>query len=683
MFKDWKVATKMFSSFGLVALIALFLGLLGYYGQVKSVEAIKEVGIVRLPSVESLLVIKASANEAKSALRTMLLPNLDKTVRQSQYDVVKNARETYEAAWKIYEPLPQTPEEAELWKQFVPAWQKWREANSTFIEVMRKIEALDLGDPVDLGRNLESFRGDHYKLATATCSLLNGGESFDNGDNHEACRFGKWMASFKTTNPQLLQMMRDMTESHRAFHGGVKKIKALAAAGQIDEARNVYTTQLVDSMGRTFGKLDEMRVLADSAIDLRRQAEHQLLEVAREHQLKATDLLDKIIRLNSDIAADEVKRLEQQGRRLKIISLAAAAIGVIFALLIAVVITRAITIPLAKAVSVANQLSKGDLTVEIRTESKDETGQLLSAMATMTGNLRSMFADIFKGADTLASSSSELAAVSRQLSTTARDTADKSGTVAAASEEMVTNIQAVSAAMEQSTSNVNLVASATEEMTATVHEIGQSAEKARSVSEGAVKQSQMTSEKLSALGASADKVGKVTETITEISEQTNLLALNATIEAARAGEAGKGFAVVANEIKELARQTAAATVEIKSQIEEMQGTTNSTIDDIKKISDVIVEISHVINGVATAVEEQTAATNEIAGNISQAAQGVAEVNENMAQATVVVDDITRNITLINEEANQVGASSTQVQASAQGLSALATQLETLVKQFKI
>nr|WP_320011745.1 methyl-accepting chemotaxis protein [uncultured Desulfobulbus sp.] len=71
------------------------------------------------------------------------------------------------------------------------------------------------------------------------------------------------------------------------------------------------------------------------------------------------------------------------------------------------------------------------------------------------------------------------------------------------------------------------------------------------------------SSQVNELGLAAQEIGKVVEAITEISEQVNLLALNATIEAARAGDAGKGFAVVANKIKELARQTAEATGEIK------------------------------------------------------------------------------------------------------------------------
>ncbi len=206
---------------------------------------------------------------------------------------------------------------------------------------------------------------------------------------------------------------------------------------------------------------------------------------------------------------------------------------------------------------------------------------------------------------------------------------------------------------------------------------------ARGIAESAVNQAKSTSAKMAELEKSAKKIGQVTETITEISEQTNLLALNATIEAARAGEAGKGFAVVANEIKELARQTAAATVDIKNQIGDMQSNTNATIGDISRISEVIFEINTVINAIATAVEEQSAATTEIAGNITQASQGIAEVNENMAQSTIVVSDITHDISDINQQSEQVGSGSGQVQNQAQELAKLAKQLEQLMAQFKV
>ena len=366
-------------------------------------------------------------------------------------------------------------------------------------------------------------------------------------------------------------------------------------------------------------------------------------------------------------------------RNMLIIATVALVVGIGFALLL----TRAITGPVRKTATFAQTMANGDFTTKLEVDQGDEIGVMAQSLNQMVGQLGSMIRDIVGGINRLSMSSTDLAAVSKQLSSAAKDTADKSGSVASATEEMSTNFHSVSAAMEQSTSNVNMIASSTEEMTATVNEIAESAEKARIITDKAVKQSQATTSKMTELGESARKIGRVTETITEISEQTNLLALNATIEAARAGEAGKGFAVVANEIKELARQTAEATVDIKNQISEMQSTTNLTIDDIGKISEVILEINTVINAIATAVEEQSAATNEISGNIAQASMGIAEVNENVAQSSIVVAEITRNVSEISLQSTQVNDGSTQVQTSAQTLSDLADQLEGMVKKFKV
>ncbi len=413
------------------------------------------------------------------------------------------------------------------------------------------------------------------------------------------------------------------------------------------------------------------------------KAKAMLLTTLRAVQAKYFTVCEEMIDFQTKQAQAQAKEAAESAGQAKALILILLAVAMVISVAAAILIIRSIIGPVEKTVKLAETMATGDLTARLDIDQQDEIGKMARSMNGTVTQLRTMIGEIITGINTLSTSSADLAAVSRQLSSAAQATAQKSGTVATAAEEMSANIHSVSAAMEQSSSNVGMVATATEEMTATVNEIGQSAEQARAVSERAVKQSQATSDKITALGESARKVGKVTETITEISEQTNLLALNATIEAARAGEAGKGFAVVANEIKELARQTAAATVDIKSQINDMQTTTSSTIEDIEKISQVIAEINTVIGGIATAVVEQSAATSEIAGNISQAAQGITEVNENVAQSTVVISEITQNISEINQEANQVGESSSQVQSSAQGLEELAAQLEVLMKKFKV
>lgn len=413
------------------------------------------------------------------------------------------------------------------------------------------------------------------------------------------------------------------------------------------------------------------------------KAKAMLLTSLRAAQSKYFTVTEEVIAFQTKMANEAAATAQQDAVRAEILIVVFCLVGLVLGILAAIFIVRSITGPVGKTVQLAETMAGGDLTAQLAVDQQDEIGIMAKAMNQTLGQLRKMIGEIVTGVNTLSNSSTDLAAVSRQLSASAQETASKSGTVATAAEEMSSNFHSVSAAMEQSSSNVGLVATATEEMTATVNEISRSAEKAREVSEKAVKQSQATSDKITALGESAQKVGKVTETITEISEQTNLLALNATIEAARAGEAGKGFAVVANEIKELARQTAAATVDIKHQIADMQSTTGSTIKDIEEISAIIAEVNSVIATIATAVVEQSTATNEIAGNISQASQGIMEVNENVAQSTMVVAEITKNIAEINIEANQVGASSSQVQSSAQDLSALAARLQTLMNQFKV
>lgn len=220
-------------------------------------------------------------------------------------------------------------------------------------------------------------------------------------------------------------------------------------------------------------------------------------------------------------------------------------------------------------------------------------------------------------------------------------------------------------------------------MTATVAEIAKNADKARGISESAVEKSRATSQKMAKLGESANKIGKVTETITEISEQTNLLALNATIEAARAGEAGKGFAVVANEIKELAKQTADATIDIKSQISEMQGTTKVTVEDMDAISKIIDDIFVIINEIASTVAEQSSATREIADNIAQTSMGIGEVNENVAKTTVTITDISGEVNAVSKASSEVDDSAGQVENKSRELHELAGNLDKLVKKFKV
>lgn len=369
--------------------------------------------------------------------------------------------------------------------------------------------------------------------------------------------------------------------------------------------------------------------------------------------------------------------------KLQWLMVSVAIICTVAIVLVALFITRSITKPIVRGVDFAKTMAGGDFSQTLDIDSKDEVGILAKALNDMTHSVGSMFKEVISGVDTMTGASSELTEIAHMMSGSAEKTSMKSDSVSSSSEEMSGNLNSVAAAMEQATANLTIVATSSEEMSNTISEIASNSERARSITAEAVTQAKDASGTVGELGVSAQEIGKVTETITEISEQTNLLALNATIEAARAGEAGKGFAVVANEIKELAKQTADATQDIKRQVGGIQSSSDGVVGAIQTVSSVIDEINQIVSTIATAVEEQSVATQEIAQNVTHASQGIGEVNQNVAHSSSVANTINQDIDEVNSLTDEMTNSSSQVNLSAQELSKLAGQLKELVSRFSV
>jgi len=326
---------------------------------------------------------------------------------------------------------------------------------------------------------------------------------------------------------------------------------------------------------------------------------------------------------------------------------------------------------------------EGDLTKRISITSKDELATLGELFNLFMGKIQNIIKQLSGDARNIDVSSTELVSVAGDMTRNANGTADMAGKVTTAAEDMSSNLNSVAAAMEESSTNAHMVASAAEEMNATINEIAKNAETARTISGNAAARTSEVEAGMSDLNKAAQSIGKVTDTIAEISDQTNLLALNATIEAARAGEAGKGFAVVANEIKELAKQTVKATSDIRSQIDNVQNNTNSTLASIKEVSGVIRDVNEIVSTIAAAVTQQSAATQEIVSNITSLSQGIREANENVSQGSEAAGNITREISGVNAATTQMKQSSGLVMQSASKMSSMAEELKRIVQTFKV
>jgi methyl-accepting chemotaxis protein len=297
-------------------------------------------------------------------------------------------------------------------------------------------------------------------------------------------------------------------------------------------------------------------------------------------------------------------------------------------------------------------LGRGDLTVSV--EPRTEQDLLARNFTHAAASLRETIQQMAGSSTSMASASEELSATASQLSSNAEETA--------------TQALAVSEAAGEISRNVQTVVSGSEQMIVSIKEISTNAHRAAKVAADGVKIAQEANESVGKLNISSNEIGNVVKVITTIAEQTHLLALNATIEAARAGEAGKGFAVVAKEVKELARETAKATEDIRRKILAIQSDTAGAIHGIGEIGTIISEIHDIQTTIASAVEEQTATTNEISRNIAD----VAKRNHEVARNVTGVSEATKGTTEGAEYTNKAAGE----------LAALAATLKSLVSQFE-
>lgn len=304
-------------------------------------------------------------------------------------------------------------------------------------------------------------------------------------------------------------------------------------------------------------------------------------------------------------------------------------------------IVRSITRPLGTAVAFAEAIAEGDLTRNITSHGKDETGHLLNALMEMKTRLLEIVQQVQTGSENISSAAAQIVAGNQDL--------------AARTEEQASSVEQTAASMEQITATVKNTASHTGEAT------NLSADAATVVKNNGEMMKQVTS-KMRLINETSNRMSDIIDLIDAIAFQTNILALNAAVEAARAGEHGRGFAVVAGEVRQLAQKSASSASEIRQLIESSTSQTQDGMNLVEKASGLI-------NGMVGNVEEMDVILREIRQASHEQTEGISQINS----AIGLIDATTQQNSALVEESVAAAAS----------LNEQATQLKELVKVFRV
>lgn len=368
----------------------------------------------------------------------------------------------------------------------------------------------------------------------------------------------------------------------------------------------------------------------------------------------------------------------------------------VMAIVLYVVIHRTLS-PLEKLNGLMNEVTDGNLTVNANIQTSDEIGQLSTNFNQMVKSTNDIIHIVNESAHHVRTQSESLSAVSEETNAASEEVAFAVGEIAEGASTSAENAEIV---MEQSDllgQQIKIITDQAETMTVIATDadtMNRSGQVQMNALKNSFVESETTLETTEHVVASLEKkvsaIGAVMNTITEISSQTNLLALNASIEAARAGEHGAGFSVVAEEVRKLAEQSARATDEVRTTVEELQEESQLVIHQLENTR-------HNFLNQGSVVTETESTFGDISQLMTTMRQSIDSITAEILKAVTLNTVVTETIQTMAATSQETAAASEEVSAStdeqlravqsitdaAEQLTALSEELTNAVNRFNI
>ncbi len=638
MNSTWTIEKKLIAAFLSVASVTAVLGIVGYYGVNQGGIAINELGGVRLPSIESMLVVSEGQTAIDTTENALLSRAIDLETRQGKYDNFEAIWQRIETAWQIYEPLPQTDEEAATWQQFVPAWDSWKKDHEEYVRLSKEYDNYVEGQ----------FKADAAYKAMINQTLVVNGVSFTKSESllneiasiyTNKAKTDQTDESFDRVAFLTVQSLLTMSEAQTAVDSSenallCRDIDMTMRKAQYDRIAGAW--QRVEESWKIYEPLEqtqEEKALWSQFVpawNTWKKDHEEYVRLSKEYDLYVEDgfkadecyakmtnqalvingvsfgasetLLTKIVNINSEVGAQVAEDSKAQAAFLKVLSIVSLVVGVVLAIGLGVLISRGINKALSRIVAALTEGSE--------------------QVASASGQVSSSSQSLAEGATEQAAGLEETSSSLEEMSSMTRQNAD--------------NAQQANTLAAQASTAANSGAESMTRMNSAIQDIQKS----------------------------SDETAKIIKVIDEIAFQTNLLALNAAVEAARAGEAGKGFAVVAEEVRNLAMRSAEAAKNTTNLIEESVKNSNNGVD-------IAGEVSKVLDEIVQGIGKTTELVGEIAAASQEQAQGITQVNTAVTQMDKVTQQNAAN-------AEESASASEELSAQAEEMNQIVNELNAMV-----
>jgi methyl-accepting chemotaxis protein len=663
-FKDWKIRRKIFSGFLILMVFIIVLGGISF-------ASIKNIVDNRIPLIKNneklvKLMLEMRKNEKDFLLREETNMEFFKTGKSEYIDKFESNFSEFQKTIELMKKNDIIINDPENLKNLDEINSLVKEYRHGFIKVVERTKT----------RGFKEY-GSVGQLRHAVHNVEDILENMPNGDKLQ-------ISMLEIRRVEKDYFLRKDIKYLNDFKGIVSQFNNIVDKSNYD---NNKKSELKSLMGAYKEKFEEI-INVDREIGFK--STEGLIGNYRSKIHKLEPLVEKLHENISISIEEDITRLKN-----KIITI--LGVIILISISIAIYISNLITKPIEKMVKVAQTIASGNLKEEVLVNSKDEIGNLGTAIKKMQENLRNLIKNVNNMANNVSVSSQELSAASEESGKATSETAISLEEISEGRkkqrdyiEETSTLIFGCMNGLKESNENVQNVVSSS-------HRVVQLANEGKTVVNNSVKQmekinltSQNTQRVVRGLSERSIEIGKIIEVISSISTQTNLLALNAAIESARAGEHGRGFAVVAEEIRQLADDSQESSNEIAKLLIEIQGEIDKSINSIEKENmevnrgkEVIAETGDFFNEIISSIENITLKIEDFAKSIEKMDETGGKVKNYIGNITSIMEEAATATEQVSSLAEEQTASAEEVAASANELANMSIELLEIVEQFNV